>query len=135
MSNQYLKLRRSSVPGKVPTTSSIDFGEIALNTHDGLAFIKKSGSNGEEVIAIGQSPFLRNETYIDSTDKITVNQSIFNPSNLTVLSSSVFVIEDKADYYVLGNLINSGSIIVSGTLKVGGAILNSGTITGPGTIE
>jgi hypothetical protein len=53
MSNQYLKLRRSGVPGKIPTTESIDFGEIALNTHDGLAFMKKSGSNGEEVVPIG----------------------------------------------------------------------------------
>jgi hypothetical protein len=53
MSNQFLKLRRSSVPGKIPTTESIDFGEIALNTYDGLAFMKKSGSNGEEVIPIG----------------------------------------------------------------------------------
>lgn len=53
MSNQYLKLRRSAVPGKVPTTESIDYGEIALNTYDGLAFMKRSGSNGEEVIAIG----------------------------------------------------------------------------------
>lgn len=53
MSNQYLKLRRSAVPGKVPTTSSLDFGEIALNTYDGLLFIKKSGSLGEQVISIG----------------------------------------------------------------------------------
>ena len=53
MSNQYLKLRRSSIPGKVPTTSSLDYGEIALNTYDGLAFIKKSGSNGEEIVTIG----------------------------------------------------------------------------------
>jgi hypothetical protein len=53
MSNQYLKLRRSAVPGKVPTTSSIDFGEIALNTYDGLAFMKKSGSNGEEIVTLG----------------------------------------------------------------------------------
>jgi len=53
MSNQYLKLRRSAVPGKVPTTSSIDFGEIALNTHDGLAFMKRSGSFGEEIITVG----------------------------------------------------------------------------------
>lgn len=53
MSNQYLKLRRSGVPGKIPTTSSLDYGEIALNTYDGLAFMKKSGSNGEEVVPIG----------------------------------------------------------------------------------
>lgn len=53
MANQFLKLRRSSVPGKRPDTGSLDYGEIALNTYDGLAFMKKSGSNGEEVIAIG----------------------------------------------------------------------------------
>ena len=53
MSNQYLKLRRSSVPGKTPETGSIDFGEIALNTYDGLAFMKKSGSNGEEIVTLG----------------------------------------------------------------------------------
>jgi hypothetical protein len=55
MSNQYLKLRRSNVQGKTPTTESIDFGEIALNTYDGLAYMKKSGSNGIEVVPIGYS--------------------------------------------------------------------------------
>ena len=55
MANQYLKLRRSSVPGKIPDTGSLEFGEIALNTYDGLAFIKKSGSLGEQVITIGST--------------------------------------------------------------------------------
>ena len=53
MSDQFLKLRRSAVPGKIPTTSSIDFGEIALNTYDGLAFMKKSGSLGMEIVTLG----------------------------------------------------------------------------------
>jgi len=53
--SQTLKLRRSSVPGKVPTTSSIEIGEIALNTYDGLIYMKKSGSGGEEVVAIGRT--------------------------------------------------------------------------------
>ena len=55
MSNQYLKLRRSAVPGRIPTTSSIEFGEIALNTYDGKAYMKKSGSSGEEIIIIGST--------------------------------------------------------------------------------
>lgn len=79
--------------------------------------------------------FLRNKTNASSTDTITINQSIFNPSNLTVLSSSIFIVEATADYYILGDLINSGSIIVDGTLKIGGALYNSGTITGTGIIE
>jgi hypothetical protein len=55
MANQFLKLRRSAVPGRIPSTSSLDFGEIALNTYDGLAFIKKSGSAGEEIVTIGST--------------------------------------------------------------------------------
>jgi len=55
MSNQFLKLRRSAVPGRIPDTASLQFGEIALNTYDGLAFIKKSGSNGEQIVTIGST--------------------------------------------------------------------------------
>jgi hypothetical protein len=79
--------------------------------------------------------FLRNRTHDNWTDVIHTYGSIFNPSNLTVLSSSVFIIESQADYYVLGDVINSGSIIVSGTFHIGGALLNYGSITGPGIIE
>jgi hypothetical protein len=39
-----IELKRSAVPGKVPSTSSLDLGEIALNTYDGKAFFKQSGS-------------------------------------------------------------------------------------------
>lgn len=83
----------------------------------------------------GTSAFLRNQTNASSTDTITVNQSIFNPSNLRVLNTSIFIIESQADYYTLGNLSNSGSLIVSGTLKIGGILYNSGSIVGPGIIE
>lgn len=55
MSNQYLKLRRSNVQGRIPTTESIDFGEIALNTYDGVAYMKKSGSSGITVVPIGSN--------------------------------------------------------------------------------
>jgi hypothetical protein len=83
-----------------------------------------------------ESAFLRNQTHDGETDIILVNQSIFNPSNLTVLSSSIFIISDSADYYILGDLIVSGSVHVSGTLKVDGNIYlgPSGSITGPGII-
>ena len=81
------------------------------------------------------SGFLRNETHSGATDTITINQSIFNPSNLTVLSTSVFIVDTNADYYILGDLYNYGSVIVNGTLKVGGIIYNYGTITGSGIIE
>ncbi|MFY7885087.1 MAG: hypothetical protein ACOVOV_09620, partial [Dolichospermum sp.] len=35
-----IKLKRSGVSGRLPTTSSLELGEIALNTYDGRAFMK-----------------------------------------------------------------------------------------------
>jgi hypothetical protein len=70
-----------------------------------------------------------------TTDTIQINESIFNPADLTVLSASVFIVDTDADYYILGDLYNYGSIIVNGTLKVGGIIYNYGSITGSGIIE
>jgi hypothetical protein len=51
------------------------------------------------------------------------------------MTTSTFIIEQDADYYVLGDLTNNGLIVVDGTLKVGGAIYNYGPITGLGIIE
>ena len=39
---QTIKLRRSSTEGKVPTTSQLALGEIAINTHDGRIFFEKN---------------------------------------------------------------------------------------------
>jgi hypothetical protein len=55
MSNQFLKLRRSAVPGKIPETSSLDLGELAINTFDGQLFLKKSGSQGPIVTVVGST--------------------------------------------------------------------------------
>ena len=36
-----VKLKRSSVQGKVPTTSDLELGELGLNTYDGKLYAKK----------------------------------------------------------------------------------------------
>ena len=41
---QTLRLKRSSVAGRVPTTASLQTGEIAINTADGLVYIRKDDS-------------------------------------------------------------------------------------------
>ena len=47
--------KRSATSGAQPTTSDISLGEIAVNTHDGKLFIKKSVSGTESIIEIGAS--------------------------------------------------------------------------------
>ena len=49
-----VQLKRSAVPGKVPTTAQIDLGELAINTRDGKAYLKRDNGNGTfTVIELG----------------------------------------------------------------------------------
>lgn len=47
-----IKIKRSAVPGKVPTTSDLALGELGLNTYDGKLFTKKD-DGAESIVEIG----------------------------------------------------------------------------------
>lgn len=45
-------LKRSSVAGKIPSTSDLQLGEIAINTNDGSLFFKKDVSGTETILSV-----------------------------------------------------------------------------------
>ena len=49
-----IKLRRSAIPGRVPTVEQLDLGELAINTADGKIYFKKydAGANTESIIDV-----------------------------------------------------------------------------------
>jgi hypothetical protein len=53
--SQNIKLRRSSVPGRIPSIDQLQLGEIALNTYDGRLFLKQNIDGTETIIAVGES--------------------------------------------------------------------------------
>lgn len=61
-----IKLRRSGVSGKIPTTAQLDLGEVALNTFDGRLYIKKSVNSVESIVGLYGSPVNEESIYIDS---------------------------------------------------------------------
>ena len=72
-------LKRSGVAGSVPTTTSLQVGEIALNTYDGKAFLHKSGSTDEvvEIVVAGA--------------KVTGSISLTGAVSASIVSASSFV--------------------------------------------
>ena len=48
------KLKRSSISGRAPDTGSLDYGELAVNTYDGVLYLKKNDGNGDTVVPIQQ---------------------------------------------------------------------------------
>lgn len=61
-----IKLRRSGVTGKKPTVAQLDLGELALNTHDGYLYIKKSVDGQESIVGFYGAPVSEDNIYIDS---------------------------------------------------------------------
>jgi hypothetical protein len=72
-------LKRSGVAGSVPTTTSLQVGEIALNTYDGKAFLHKSGSTDEvvEIVVTGAT--------------VTGSISLSGAVSASVVSASTFI--------------------------------------------
>jgi len=94
---QVVKLKRTAVQGKVPTTSNLELGELAINTYDGRIFFEKNDG----------SPSIQQ---IVSTDSLTTGS--INISG-AVTSSYVKVTND---------LLVEGDATINGDLTLGGNI-------------
>lgn len=51
-----VKLKRSAVAGRVPATTDLALGEIALNTYDGRVYLKKSVASVESIVTLQSFP-------------------------------------------------------------------------------
>lgn len=107
---QVVKLKRTAVQGKVPTTSNLELGELAINTYDGSIFFEKN--DGEPSVQ-----------QIITTDSITSGSiSIQN----AVTSSYVRVINDLL---VEGNTTINGDLLLGGNIFIGDNPSDSVTIS------
>lgn len=71
-----IKLKRSSTPGSVPGVSSLELGELALNTYDGTIYLKRDQNGTEDIVTFAQSGFpTSNQGYLydDGTGNLTWN--------------------------------------------------------------
>jgi len=53
--SQNIRLKRSAVPNRVPSTDQLELGELALNTYDGKLYLKQNINGSEAVIDVGFS--------------------------------------------------------------------------------
>ena len=71
MADNLIQIKRTSVSGRVPTTSNLSTGELALNMADGIIY----SSNGTVVFELGA-----NNTNASVTGNLTVKTLIANNS-------------------------------------------------------
>ena len=77
---QVIKLKRSAVTGKTPQTSSLQLGELAVNTTDGKIYLHRSSSSDDSIQSV-----LTTDATITGSLKLSGSQHI---------SGSVGVMDD-----------------------------------------
>ena len=88
---QTLKIKRSAVAGKIPTTSDLELGELGLNTYDGKLFTKKSVAGTESIVEIvGGGGGASVSSVLDAGD--------FNAGTSTATSGSVTGLIDAGNF-------------------------------------
>ena len=70
-----VKLKRSAVQNKVPTTGDLELGELALNTYDGNLFFKRDVSGTESVVKVATNTNLLSYTRVTSNTTAVTRQS------------------------------------------------------------
>jgi hypothetical protein len=89
--SQNIRLKRSSVPGRVPTVSQLDLGELALNTNDGKLYLKQDVGGIQSVITVGESSsFAISSSYAlnSTTASFALTASFFSGSIPNAISAS-----------------------------------------------
>jgi len=133
MSNTSIKLKKSSVSGKIPLVSDIDYGELAINYADGKLYYKHNDTSIRSFLDSGQILYLIDSDYL---------KSIINSTYL-IANRPINLLEDSNP--ALGNNLNlnghnitdsgsSGNITMSGNIT-GGNVTATGDISGTNLIS
>jgi hypothetical protein len=127
--SQNIRLKRSAVPGRVPTVDQVELGEIALNTYDGKIYLKQDNGS-PTIIAVGETSsfavsasFARSSSFATTASYVTVQSatasfaltaSFVNPLRQNIqLTGSLFISSSTAALSVFGS--GSGVFSVDGT--------------------
>jgi len=130
-----VKLKRSSTPGKIPLTTDVELGELAMNTNDGKLFLKKDDGS-ESMVEVGGD--------IDGGDAGPLPSPIFTGSisDITVTNGEAITPVDVSSNFSTGGPVSSYSLqnnpswlsidsagLITGTADAE-AVSNGVTVTG-----
>ena len=90
-----IALKRSAIPGKVPTVSQLDLGELAINTYDGTAYFKQDTTVSQSIIQLattaGSGSAVVSASHADNAD-FAISSS-YELETQILLCNEIFAIE------------------------------------------
>lgn len=116
---QTVQLKRSSVASKVPTTSDLALGEIAINTYDGKVFIKKDNGTAS-IVEVGASGATNLSTTANSSTVIVASDTGAD-ATLVAANSTTAGLITATTQTIAGDKTFKGGILVDNGAGAGGS--------------
>lgn len=132
-----ISIKKSAVPGKVPSVTDLSYGELALNYADGILYYKSSANQIQGISATSLT--VGTDTAIStSTGAITIwntgtLQSVTGRGSSTTNSLSILNITGSTST-TTGALVVTGGVGIGGNLYAGN-IYSNGTQLTPANIQ
>lgn len=121
MSNTVVQLKRTSVPGKVPTTSQLIDGEVAINTHDGKMYFRRDANGTLSIVEVGVDASVANVLYVSKSGNDTSNDGrsmdrtfLTIAKALTVATSGTTIFVKSGDYTEVNPLVVPAGVSIVG---------------------
>ena len=135
MANPNIRIKRSSVPGKIPTVADLQLGELGLNTFDAELYTRRERAGiGTDIVSLGVGATVTNVLYVtaDGDDNNTgkkLGDAKASIAAAVSIATPGTVIKVEPGNYIENNPItlpDQISIIGSGLREVSVSPQNSG---------
>jgi len=96
-----VKIKRSSVASKVPTTAQLSLGELALNTYDGKLFTKRDQNGTASVVELsggGGGVIAESLQTISASHTIAANSAGASFSDVEIASGATVMIPSTSTW-------------------------------------
>jgi hypothetical protein len=133
MANKVL-VKKSSVSAKVPLTTDLDYGELALNYTDGKLFYKTAGNAIDAFPSLTATATLTNKTLTSPTITNAVLTGTLTAGGGVGTNGQVLASTGSGVQWTSVGGIGTVTSIIAGTGLTGGTITSSGTIAIDSTV-
>jgi len=125
--------KRSLTPGSIPTTSSLEIGELAINVNDGKLYLRQSGSITDQIINVGESAsFAATASFVQTAQTASYVLNAISSSFATTAqnaNTASFVQTAQTASYVLNAVSSSFATSSSFTVSSSRAVTSSFALT------
>ena len=127
--NTTVQLRRTSIPGKVPTVEQLVDGEVAINTHDGKMFFRRNANGNLSIVEVGIDASVSNVLYVSKSGNDDANDGRSLDKSFATIAKALSIATSGTTIFVKsGNYLEFNPLVVPAGVSIVGDNLRTTSV-------